>query len=1061
MATSKRDVELALSITTAGENKLGELAGDVRDLATEGQKVAPSMQALAAALAAAAQETDKLRQAETQARSALKDGQHELQSQKDALTALRLETDATGKKTDEYKAKVTATKLAIFEAEKQVRALRTEQQQSSAAASQAAQAQTRLEQSLTKQREAATGSADALKGLGEQFAQVRALAVAAGGVLGGQLLGGAVGDLARIADQYANLSARIKLVTGDGAAFQEGLHGVQDVAQRTNTTLDATASLFGRIATAGKTLGVTTADALRLTETINQAIQVGGASAEASDAAITQLTQALQSGVLRGDEFNSVMEQAPRLAQALADGLGVTTGELRKMAEAGRLTSTTVIQALQGQAAAVQSEFQQLPATVGRALTNLSSAWTVYVGEVDKANGVSTKVAGAINLVASNLDTLAGVLLGVGKAALAYKAINLAETLISQTAATAAHTATVVANTAAVRANATATVEASAAATAGTGRFAAALGSIKLGALALVVTNMKDIGTAIGEGIAKWAGYGKMIENAEAAQRGEAAAAREAAAAKAALAQKLQLAADKALGLTTESKKLVDGFLGMRQQGESAAEALEKLQKALRIDDLKGLSDAGAALDALALRGELSAEQVRVSWERALKGVDLGIFSTEARAAFDNSEQGARRLAAAMDGALREAIRRAGLDFDLISGGMGAAATSAINDVDVIIGGLGQLEKAGADTSRVLAASLSKAIGNADSQKAIDSVRAQIEALRQKLGDKVADGFLDEAKQKATELKDAAEKGVPAIQSVREAMKQLGIQAPEDLANVAKANRDAWEKIKSDGSLGADVLAKAFERYAQSAMDAAGSSGRAATQATLQAEAAAKGLQIAFDNAGRVIVKSALDGSAALKQLKLDTEETTEALKRNAEAIDEINNRNKVGNDRITSTDPTKTVDGFKKNADGSASGTFENTLPIDLATQLQQTGGKGMSADDITTAITQATNAYQDMQALLKLNPGAASTAYIQSVSALMNAANSAKALVNESTLKGSSSKSSTSTPTSSSTASTTHTVNITLGGQTATVNTASAADSSTLVALLQQLQNASASAS
>jgi phage-related minor tail protein len=108
--------------------------------------------------------------------------------------------------------------------------------------------------------------------------------------------------------------------------------------------------------------------------------------------------------VLRGDEFNSVMEQAPRLAKALADGLGVTTGELRKMAEAGQLSSETVIRALQGQARAVETEFGKLPATIGGAITKLQTQWQAWIGDLDQSSGTSAQVAAGIEAIAKNFD---------------------------------------------------------------------------------------------------------------------------------------------------------------------------------------------------------------------------------------------------------------------------------------------------------------------------------------------------------------------------------------------------------------------------------------------------------------------------------------------------------------------------------------------------------------------------------------------------------------------------------------------------------------------------------
>ncbi|MFO0433461.1 MAG: tape measure protein, partial [bacterium] len=106
-------------------------------------------------------------------------------------------------------------------------------------------------------------------------------------------------------------------------AARAGLARVLGVAQETNTSLNATATLYTRIAASGRELGLSNQQVLGLVETINQAIQVSGAGAQESEAAIRQLVQGLQSGVLRGEEFNSVLEQAPRLARALADGLGV------------------------------------------------------------------------------------------------------------------------------------------------------------------------------------------------------------------------------------------------------------------------------------------------------------------------------------------------------------------------------------------------------------------------------------------------------------------------------------------------------------------------------------------------------------------------------------------------------------------------------------------------------------------------------------------------------------------------------------------------------------------
>jgi tape measure domain-containing protein len=296
---------------------------------------------------------------------------------------------------------------------------------------------------------------------------------------GGGTLTGLIKDTAATADEYANLSARIKLATGEGEAFENAMAAVTEISLRTNSSLQATGNLFARLTEAGKSAGLgaqaAQTQALALTESINQAVAVSGSSAQASDAALTQLIQGLQSGVLRGEEFNSVMEQSPRLARALADGLGVTTGELRKMANEGRLTTEVVIGALKSQADTLKSEFETLPLTVGRAVQNLSTAWTLYVGETDKATGASRTAAQAIGALAENLDTIAGYLIDAGQAAAAFAALRLAQTFTGIGVAAAASATAVASSTAAM----TAAGAAGTAAAVGVGRFAAILSTLK------------------------------------------------------------------------------------------------------------------------------------------------------------------------------------------------------------------------------------------------------------------------------------------------------------------------------------------------------------------------------------------------------------------------------------------------------------------------------------------------------------------------------------------------------------------------------------------------------
>lgn len=123
----------------------------------------------------------------------------------------------------------------------------------------------------------------------------------------------------------------------------------------------------------------------------------------------------LASGVLRGDEFNSIMEQAPGISKALAASLGVTTGELRAMAGEGKLSAQTVIQALQEQSAAIESDYEKLPLTIGKALQKIQTQWAILIGEFDQDNGASSKVAEWLSALGDSMGMLDEVLADVGE----------------------------------------------------------------------------------------------------------------------------------------------------------------------------------------------------------------------------------------------------------------------------------------------------------------------------------------------------------------------------------------------------------------------------------------------------------------------------------------------------------------------------------------------------------------------------------------------------------------------------------------------------------------------
>jgi trimeric autotransporter adhesin len=232
-----------------------------------------------------------------------------------------------------------------------------------------------------------------------------------------------VGTLIEYADGWKSVESRLKLVTNGAAELRAAQEQLFDVAQRTRQSFDATAETFARFARSTQGMGASNGDILRVVETINQAVAISGGPAASAEAALFQLGQAMASGALRGDELNSVLEQTPRLAEAIATGMGRSTGELRSMAEQGKLTSDAVLRSLLNQGAAVNREFGQITPTVASSMTMLRNAVQKYVGETDQAWGATRALAGGVTSLASNLDAVAGM---ADKAALGVAAIGAA-----------------------------------------------------------------------------------------------------------------------------------------------------------------------------------------------------------------------------------------------------------------------------------------------------------------------------------------------------------------------------------------------------------------------------------------------------------------------------------------------------------------------------------------------------------------------------------------------------------------------------------------------------------
>ncbi|MDC4567357.1 tape measure protein [Acinetobacter baumannii] len=246
-------------------------------------------------------------------------------------------------------------------------------------------------------------------------------------------------------DTYTGLQNRLKLVTNNQFELNKATEDTFRIAQKTYSAWDSVLQVYQRFSDNAKTLNLTMDDTARLTETVSKAVAISGASAEAADAALVQFGQALASGTLRGEELNSVMEQTPALAKAIAKGMGITVGELRSVAAEGKITSQEIVKALRNVESDVDALFAKTDITIGQSLTLLNNEITKFVGEAGKGSGAAQTLAEGIQILGNNLNLIinGAIVAGVGliTKAIATKTIAIQASIVASAQQRAANLA--------------------------------------------------------------------------------------------------------------------------------------------------------------------------------------------------------------------------------------------------------------------------------------------------------------------------------------------------------------------------------------------------------------------------------------------------------------------------------------------------------------------------------------------------------------------------------------------------------------------------------------------
>ncbi|HCC2348113.1 TPA: tape measure protein [Klebsiella pneumoniae] len=207
-----------------------------------------------------------------------------------------------------------------------------------------------------------------------------------------------------IGDEMVTLQARIARLSPSIDVAKETLASLSAIAAQTGNSLSETERLWESLTTALKETGATNSQILGLTSTLQKIGTIGGSSTEEMANALRQFGQSISGGIVRAEEFNSILEQMPELARQIAAGLGISIGDLRKRMLEGKLTAQDALNAIQRQSQSVNEEFDKMPVSIDRAKNSLDVAFKNAINDLNQAIGLTTTLAGLMQSVADNLN---------------------------------------------------------------------------------------------------------------------------------------------------------------------------------------------------------------------------------------------------------------------------------------------------------------------------------------------------------------------------------------------------------------------------------------------------------------------------------------------------------------------------------------------------------------------------------------------------------------------------------------------------------------------------------
>ena len=254
--------------------------------------------------------------------------------------------------------------------------------------------------------------------------KLRALMAAGLGVQG-------FNQIVQMADKMNTLNAQVKLVSKSTQEFTTAQRKLFEISQNTRGSLEATTTLYVRSSRALKDFGYSQQRVLNFTETLNKAMAVGGVGAQEQASALFQLSQALGSGRLQGDEFRTIAEAAPIILDTIAEYMGKSRAEIKALGSEGKITAEIIFKAMETASGKIAKEFEGMPLTFGQAMQQMENSTMKFVDEFAKTTGAFSGAAEMVSFLAKNFDTLSVVIGGVLVGQLAKYTVSMSTAAIA------------------------------------------------------------------------------------------------------------------------------------------------------------------------------------------------------------------------------------------------------------------------------------------------------------------------------------------------------------------------------------------------------------------------------------------------------------------------------------------------------------------------------------------------------------------------------------------------------------------------------------------------------